>query len=86
MAVSPTIAANTLLMMVPTVVALGIVVHASKLAFGPRATQQGNYVVRVSSGGRTKYVGVFKNEAAANEYATNVKFRFPKAKVTVLGE
>ena len=82
---SPMIAANTLLMMVPMVIALGIVVKASQMALGPQATQKGNYVVRVSSGGSTKYVGIFKSEARANEYASNVKFRYPKAKVTVLG-
>jgi len=80
---------GALIGMIPVVVAAGIVVSLTKSTLTERdedgkRVREGKYIVKVSKGSDTKYVGPFKTKTQADQYARKVKAQYPAYKVSVV--
>lgn len=80
---------GALISMIPVVAATGVVVSLTKSTLAERdedgkRVREGKYIVKVSKGSDTKYVGPFKTKAQADQYARKVKAQYPAYKVSVV--
>lgn len=84
-----TLNVDALVGMIPVAAATGVMVSVTKSMLTEKddsgnRIRKGKYIVKVTKGSDTKYVGPFTTKKLAQEYVDKVEDEFPSAKVNIV--
>ncbi len=84
-----TLNVDALVGMIPVAAATGVMVSVTKSMLtekddGGKRIRKGKYIVKVTKGNDTKFVGPFTTKVLAEEYIEKVEMEFPTAKVSIV--